>query len=165
MYAYWYAGMDITGDSESAAKHFSGLLGIDLAACHYRLLPQQKLQWIRATQHKSMPKPPAPAAVADRMGEGETGEGVELQQVDVELGESDKKVSSCGGSIPAKPVLPVVSDCGAAAAKSEGCEEEDEELITRAKSQLTSREAELEVNMFAHLAGTEYLIYYCQCAE
>ena len=111
-----------------------------------------------------MPKPPA-AAVADRVIEGGTGEGVELQQVDVELGESNKKVSSCGGSIPAKPLLPAVSDCGAAAAKSEGGDEEDEELITRAKSQLTSREAELEVNMFAHLAGTAYLIYYYHCAE
>ena len=41
----------LIGDTESVARQVSSQLGIAAECCHYRLLPQQKLQWIRAQQH------------------------------------------------------------------------------------------------------------------
>lgn len=71
------------GDSELAAKHFCSLLNIDLSSCHFRLLPDEKLQWIRTMQHvkaKAITSTESPLR----------GAGIELQELEEGLSPSTK---------------------------------------------------------------------------
>ena len=51
VYSITSSFLECAGDTEKVAQYISDVVGIPGTSCHYRLLPSDKMEWIRAQQH------------------------------------------------------------------------------------------------------------------
>jgi Zn2+/Cd2+-exporting ATPase len=65
----------LTGDTERVARNVAATVGIAPNDCYFRLLPHQKLEWIRAQQHTLEAPPPAAYGESGGESDPEMGNG------------------------------------------------------------------------------------------
>jgi hypothetical protein len=159
--------MCCAGDAEGPAKHFSAKLGIPLSACHFRLLSENKLQWIRAMQHHHLQPQRQPALPLNPLllEDGEdAAQGVQLQ--DMEAGTPVPAAEEEAAPVAEKPKAPTSGCCAQAASEARtksptspggysavAAVDEQEVLKEEGVVALAGKLSVIEENKFIKLAG------------